>query len=189
MVKKILTLVTLASIVTSAIGCAGPSRCLFGRGARCGLCSKIGAINPFSGPAAYAPAPYAVAPCETCPSGPVYAQGPMIGGPSIGHSMGSAPCETCHESGGYAVGMGGEATCGYEGGVIYGDSMHGGGTVYGGSSDPYLNGSSIPFQPSNQGMQGMQSMPGDNFNARRFDSSGDRIISQDPLPPGAQLSL
>lgn len=176
---------------------------MFGRGASCGLCNRarvIGtAVNPLApapqtpagsgcrlpgcglfgrnqGPA-YAP-PMACAPAPMCaPSyGPGYAEAPSgYAAPGIYNGECADP--------GYSAAMPGDCGCRSDCGGTCGSVNNGGAAFQGGTVDPYLNG----------GFSGGAVMQGDGFqsrgyDSRRFDEQGDRIISQDPLPPGMQFT-
>ena len=87
--------------------------------------------------------------------------------PPCGNGYAADPCGS-----GYAAGTSG-----------YGGDVSGYGTV----RDPYLNGyadgATIPYE--GQVIEGVTSP--DNFQARRFDSDGNVIIYEDPMPPGAVI--
>lgn len=202
-----LSIVALVIVTGSATGCGGMKNFLFGRGAQCGLCNRIGAVGNAINPLAAAPG---VMPANgTCNSprggcnlfnrnpAPVYA-------PPVAY----APTETCSGgcgNGGYSMGMAGDCeSChsysgGYHEGVV-GDSY---------INDPYLGspvmGSEYPVESYPSGGYQGGSIQGDGFyqrptqtygnqnfgtqpyGARKFDSRGDEIISESPLPPNAQL--
>ncbi|WP_236624734.1 hypothetical protein [Rhodopirellula sp. SWK7] len=203
------TLVTLVMVMGSATGCGGMRNFFFGRGARCGLCSRIGAvgtaINPLAPPPNAAPA----APgCGTPRCGlfgrnpaPTYAP-PVAAAPM-------APCQTPYQDvcqggyvgngyvnngyvdGGYSVGMAGDCGCGSSCGGDCGVTQYGGVQYDGGVVDPYL-GSGVYDGGYNSGViQGDGFQPrthqSNRFDPGQFDSQGDRIISADPLPPGANI--
>jgi len=165
-------------------GCSGMRNFFFGRGARCGLCSRLGtagqALNPLApspttrapcGAAPYAPAaPYAAAPAyapaPTCGMGGG-APGPMAYG---GNACGSGI------SGGYSVGMPADCGCGSE-------SYPSGANYYGGSD--YVTPGYETVVPNGV-------IEGDNFQnraygARRYDSQGDWIVQEEQVPPGVRV--
>lgn len=193
-----LTLVMLVLVTGSSTGCGGMKNFLFGRGARCGLANRVGAVgnalNPLApapginqapgfaqsggcgtpsgcglfsrnnAPAYAPPVAYAGPTCNESCVGSGYVDGGYIDGGYIngGHSMGTAgACESCNSYGGH-----------YEGVV----------------SDPYLgnpvNGYSDGYSG---GYQGDNFYDRNSYQSRRFDSRGDEIISESPLPPGAQI--
>lgn len=190
-----LSILTLTLLSLGSTGCSGMRGCLFGRGAGCGLCSRIGsvgqAINPFSSPGAaprcglttppvYAPPAYApqvhaptYQPQAYAPSAPCTS--PVYGGGYEG---------TCGTDGAYAVGMpdSGCHSCenGFYGGNVVDPYLHG--PTYGGNviQDGSMYGQPTYGQPN-------YGMPGDNFQARKVDADGNVIIREDPLPPGAQF--
>lgn len=188
MVVRTFTFVTLMTIMVTSSGCGGMRNFLFGRGARCGLCSRIGAVgnalNPLAPPPNAAPNSgcgllngRAAAP--TCQSAPVYA-------PQAGYAPMSveAPCNQCIGSP-VISGYGGDCGCQVDSG-------------YGPTIDPYLQGGVTYGQtyPVEGGVYSSDVIPGssyggviqsDNFQARKYDARGDEIISESPLPPGAQL--
>ncbi|MEM6364991.1 MAG: hypothetical protein AAF745_11225, partial [Planctomycetota bacterium] len=104
-------------------------------------------------------------------------------GPTV--AAGDIGCQSC--GGGYAVGMGIDSGCSScNQGVVYqgGDPYLQSGTIIG----PGYGGASMGGMP----YMGDSIYQGDNFQprsyqSRKVDSQGDTIISEDPLPPGAQL--
>lgn len=57
-------------------------------------------------------------------------------------------------------------------------------------SDPYLSGGTMPYEGQIIGSEiisdGVPSIQADNFEARRFDTDGNEILWEAPLPDGAQ---
>ena len=82
--KRILMIVMVATLVSTSGGCAPFRNFFFGRGAQCGLCTKLRA--PFQ-----RTAPVAAAPAPTC-NPPAYAQ-PQCG-PAPGYAYNPNPCAT-----------------------------------------------------------------------------------------------
>lgn len=185
---RTLTLITLAMVTGSSTGCGGMKNFLFGRGAPCGLCNRIGAVgtalNPLAPSPVSAPAPCGPAPNRGCG---LFNRGPAVPPPGPYAPYASAP--TCHDGcvgsgydqGGYAVGTAGRC----ESCNSYG-AYHEGGVV-----DPYLNGTVTEGPVVNGQYQGGP-IQGDNFydrnnyRARKFDSQGDEIISEGSMPTGAR---
>ncbi|MEM8913947.1 MAG: hypothetical protein AAGC97_19475, partial [Planctomycetota bacterium] len=191
MVNRKITFVTLAFLAMVSTGCTGGRSCLFGRGARCGLCSRVGAIggavNPFRRNNPAPPAcnvPYAsVAPPAYAPQAHAPAcNQPVYGGPMVAGDCGCGPAY-----GGYTMGMPAEPSC---------ESCQGGSTVYHGV-DPYLGTSSYgaPVMGNEMildGGYGTSGIMSDDFQprqygARKVDAQGDVIVREDPLPPGARV--
>ncbi|MEO1614258.1 MAG: hypothetical protein AAFV88_00325 [Planctomycetota bacterium] len=153
--KRLVMVLLSMTVITTSSGCAPFRNFFFGRGAKCGLCTRITAPFQKSAPLA-APA---AAPCQT----PTYVQ-PL-----------PQPCAPAPQCG-----------CGpgtYQG---YGPAVPGTtGSMY--APDPYMN-NVVPNQP----------IYGDSFVPRtldyqsnypsqgyKLDKNGDRIIYEEPLPPGA----
>ncbi len=168
MMNRNVSVVAVVLLLSTSSGCSGMKNFLFGRGARCGLCNQAGAPSPLlpTGLAPYAP-PTASADCGC-----------------NGH-VASDVCTGDADCGSYgaAYGPGVEYSNSYGPAVSdpYGEQIIGGGVMYGqggvydqgaayGQGTVYNQGSVVPGSMS------------DNFDAR-----GDRIIQQDPMPPGAQL--
>lgn len=192
-----LTLVMLVLVTGSATGCGGMRNFLFGRGARCGLANRVGAVGNALNPLVPAPAgnvaparpgcglfnrapapnyapPVACAP--TCNDGCIGSGYVNSGYTDGGYSVGTAGgCESCNSYGGYHEGVVSDP---YLGSPVYGSPTYG---------SPVIGGE-YPVGGSYQG--GVIS--GDNFynrnySSRKVDAQGDVIVSESPLPPGAQV--
>lgn len=199
-----LTLVMLVLVTGSATGCGGMRNFLFGRGASCGLCNRIGAAGNALNP--LAPAPGMAAPTAGCGTpgrsgcglfnrnrAPAYAP-PVAYAPTCNEGCGSGYVGGHYGDGGYAVGMVGDCeSCNT--GISYGESY--GGYHEGVVTDPYLGspsygspvmGGEYPVGGTYQGgvIQG-DNFYDRNYSSRKVDSQGDVIVSESPLPPGAQL--
>lgn len=184
------SVVVFASLLTLTSGCGGVRNFLFGRGARCGLCQKG---TPQFGNTMQAPAPYGPAAAPTCQTPPYQA-------PSWNHGVATAPSAGCGcndyagstcgqcQSNTYGSAYGGSCGCGVFGGyenVVADPYMSGqvvNGTVYGGGqiiSDTVVGGPTV-------GGQVYPSPPvqNDNFQARKFDSDGNRILWEEPISQG-----
>ena len=165
MMNRNVSVVAVVLLLSTSSGCSGMRNFLFGRGAQCGLCNQATAPPAFlpNGLAPYAP-PVASADCG------------CNGNVASDVCTGDATCGSY----GAAYGPGVEYSNSY-GPVVsdpYSEQVIGGGVMYGqGAMGPgtIIDGGYVPG-----------SMP-DDFEARRYDTQGDRIIRQDPLPPGAQL--
>jgi hypothetical protein len=210
-----LTLVSLVMVMGGSTGCCGTRNFLFGRGARCGLCSRAGAIGNALNPLAPGPGVAPAAPGCGLPrcglfgrnAAPAY-PAPTCVAPTYAAPMTYAPTQCydggCQEGyasqgcvdGGYSMGMAGDCGCGSACGgtcndVQYGDAYDSGVMYNGGVVDPYLGGGAV----INGGYPSGGMIQGDGFQPRnyqsnhsgQFDSQGDRIISVDPLPPGARV--
>lgn len=158
--NRIAMIIVAGGLLFGTTGCSGMRDFLFGRGARCGLC------RPLSSPILNS-----VAPAAPCGPSPVYA--PVQSYPQAY----AGNCTTC-----YAPSV--DCGCGSEG-IIHS----------GIASDPYLNPTGVvssgmmdsgvvvgspgivPSGPVNDG----------NWTARRYDTDGNMIISEDPLPQGAYI--
>ena len=129
-------------------------------------------------------APCGPAPCQSQPYGPA-PQSVVTAPPAscgcnsyAGHSYGS----TCYD-------------CGYGSTHVPSASCNCGGTIdaYGGVvTDPYLSGGQIVGDT----VVGGQSYPpagvpvqSDNFDARKFDTDGNRITWEEPLPQGTMPAI
>ncbi len=181
--KQILTVVAAVVLLSTSSGCTGMKNFLFGRGAKCGLCNRVGSplgILPGANvapPVAYESAPYAVAPPSNCGcNGHAHIAGDET---CNGHDVGYGNPDPCldgsYAHGSYPVdpylngGIVGSSVVPNQGEYIVGEGAIGPGTIPQGGYIPqqgYVPGSSLP----------------DNFDAR-----GDRIISAEPLPQGARL--
>lgn len=184
--KRISTVIAAVMLLSLSSGCSGMRNFLFGRGASCGLCSRIGSVlpTPSFGNTMQAPTP-------TCPSAP-------CGSAPIA-SPGGCGCNS-YAGPGY-VGDAYSSACGCGNAYPYAS----------GSSDPYgglpidgsISGTPIypnagyaaPIVPGAPGMgtPGMgtpmigSGIPSDGFSQRQVDGQGNRILSVDPLPPGARV--
>ncbi len=193
---RICSFIAVVTIVSLSSGCSGMRNFLFGRGARCGLCNS--SSNPMPAPAYGAPAQ---APCGQAQSGPAPCAQPaptcptqgcfgnMMGAPADGCGCNSyagnvydsqvyagRPCGTC--------GTAGDCGCGgvvdSYAPVINDPYMQGG--VISGTVDGQIVGEQIiggqPYPSTTAPVQA------DNFSARKFDSDGNRILWEEPLPSG-----
>lgn len=210
------TLVTLVMVMGSATGCGGMRNFFFGRGARCGLCSRIGAvgtaINPLAPPPNAAPVAPAAPGCGTPRCGlfnrnpaPTYAP-PVAQAPQCPTSYAPAPYQApcqggCVGSGyasggyvdsGYSVGMPSDCGCGTSCGGDCGVSSYGGVQYDGTVVDPYLGGVTYDGGYSGgvvpDGGWQPRTYQSNRLDPGQYDAQGDRIISADPLPPGAVLN-
>ncbi|TWT93044.1 hypothetical protein [Neorhodopirellula pilleata] len=189
------TIVTLVIVTSSATGCGGMRNFLFGRGAQCGLCNRIGAvgnaINPLAPAPGIAPSTCGAPPSRGCGlfnrnPAPVYAPPVACSPVPCGDEcVGSGYGYGGYVDGGYVSGMPGDCqTCapygGYESGAVH---------------DPYLSapviGNEYPVDGYSGGgipSEGWYQRPTTPYGARKFDSQGDEIISESPLPPGARFA-
>ncbi|TWT54628.1 hypothetical protein Pla22_22780 [Rubripirellula amarantea] len=181
MITRSWTVVAVITLLSLSSGCSGMKNFLFGRGARCGLCTKL--ATPFQGPCfgntmaaplpaaptcqapAYVPQPYAAPqqPCATpnyqaptcgCQTPSTYDHGGYASG-ECGCGVGSQSYDTgYYDHGGYETGIVADP---YMGGQSYGSPSYGT-PVYGGSSDGPIS-------------------PGQIIN-------GERVISADPPMQG-----
>lgn len=160
-------------------GCARTRTFLFGRGARCGAPNQASApaySSPSPGPCAqtrpYQPTPY---------QAPMRYQAPMSYQPQMPYQYQAPACSPPPQE----LGCG----CGYEYSppVYYGGSCPTCGEVV---SDPYLSGGAIPYDGQIIGSEiisdGTVPIQPDDFEARKFDSDGNPIIWEAPLPDGAR---
>ena len=174
-----MTVVLATSLLLSG-GCSGVQGFLFGRGASCGLCTRlprIGGCLTDRCPAPVVPAAPVIAP-------PVYTAPPVV----CPTPVQPAPVCQCVPAA-PSVGCG----CGTAAPIV---------------SDPYLSGAPISnYQtlPSDPVVGGVVYPGGDNFvgsgsisggpinsgsfggGSRRVDYDGATILHEDPLPPGANL--
>lgn len=194
------TLVTLVMVMGSATGCGGMKNFLFGRGARCGLCNR-GAVPAPVNPAA--PAQPAAPGCGLLPRCGLFGRKPapthtppVACTPPAGYAPLPTRPDVCRDGntgqgyvgsgcvdGGYSMGMGGDCGCA----PGYGAAPSQGGVV-----DPYLRGGvnngGYPIDGDYSGgvIQGDGFQPR-TYQSNRVDEHGDRIISEEPLPPGARV--
>lgn len=195
---RIFSIVVAATLMTVSTGCSGMRNFLFGRGARCGLCSSATAPAPaytspaptYTAPAPnqYQPAPYSVpanqyaapAPCQSAP--PAYQNQRSRCGLRNWFGWGrnvsppaQAPCQGGCQGYSPCTSCYGSDYLG-DGGSI-GDCGCGGDCGSGGATsivtDPYM------VQPG-QIIDGNTVIQEDDFSARRFDADGARIIWEDP---------
>lgn len=193
------SVIAVATLMTLSSGCSGTRNFLFGRGARCGLCNTTPTAPQFGNTMQM--------PCPPTYPTPQY-QGGVVAAPQAGcgcnsyagneysgqaYSAGS--CGSCNDM--YQGAYGG---CGCIGDCGCGNVVEGYGPVV---SDPYMQGeivggSTMPYQEQIIGGQipggqipGSQAYPNsapplqsDDFNARKFDSDGNRILWEEPLPSG-----
>jgi len=189
------TIVTLVMVMSSATGCGGMRNFLFGRGAGCGLCNRIGAvgnaINPLAPAPGVAPVAGVAPPKRGCG---LFNRNPA---PIYAPPVACAPAPNCaNECVGSGYGYGGYVDNGYAS-AMPGDcqscTSHGGyesGVVH----DPYLAapvmGNEYPVDGySNGGIPsgGWYDRNNAPYGARKFDSQGDEIISESPMPAGARV--
>lgn len=185
---RMLTVLTTATLLVATSGCSGTRNFLFGRGAQCGSCLTLPKIpglggnrlgsrlsNPFSSPS-----------CSTCQSGAAIAP-PVVSSPHFG----SSSCGTC----GVPVG---DVGCGcgssgfapsvndpYLSSPPINGSIQSSGQIYNGpvyNGQPIYNGADVYNGAGSFG--GPSTFQGDNFQSRRFDTDGARILNVEPLPPG-----
>ncbi len=191
--NRISTVIATAILVTLLTGCRGSmSNLWFGRGAGCGSCNaapapRFGNCLPWrrGGQPCGAPG----APCQ---AGPCQAGPPADCG--CNHYAGE-----CHDPG-YGSAYGGDCGCAVDG---YGETVN----------DPYLSGGAIstvaPYEgqvyegqiiegqplPSSglplpadnwqpRPMDSYPSAPSGDYQSRKFDSDGNRILWEEPLPAG-----
>ncbi len=206
---RILTVLATAALLCTTVGCSGMRNFMFGRGARCGLCNDargtLRNLNPLarqnqvqSGPLAQAP-PLIGGRCRsrnvTPPAnnyGPqVKSGGEAVCGVEAGCGMEQAPvaCNSCPP---YGAAMGnydstmadpylngdGQIIDGQiiDGQIIDGQIIDGGNVIGGGVVNGQAIDSSGAWLP-----RGDSSV----YSANKYDQDGHRIISEDPLPPGA----
>ena len=184
---RFVSVVASVMLLLVSSGCGTLRQFWFGRGARCGLCNNTQSILP--GRPALLPQ---AAPCLQAPYAPVTPQPqvPLAVAPNAG-------CE-CNTYAGPQYGVQGELGCGSEvaakcpacatnssgyGNVVgdygYDSSSDQYGNVV---NDPYLQGDIVGSSVYDNGtVYGNPS----NIISDDFDARGDRIISRDPLPPGA----
>ena len=192
-IGTVVVAVTLLSLMT---GCSGMKNFMFGRGARCGLCTKVGSClgTPCFGNTMQAPAPqYASAP-QYAPSPQPYAA-PQCAAPAYQAPTCQAPvcgCETAPTYAGESCGCGassaayGPAVDPYNNGVVYGDAISNapsyGSPVYGSPMGEQRLGEQI----IGERVIGNAPIQGDNWQSRKFDTDGHKILWEEPIPSGAQ---
>ncbi|QDT10479.1 hypothetical protein [Planctomycetes bacterium K23_9] len=216
--KRILTVVATVTLLCTTSGCSGMRNFLFGRGARCGLCSNLRRplqrINPLNRQTQVPVAPMMqAAPLAGTTCAPGLMATPNSYGPQLGCGM-EAGC-------GREMGCGLEAGCGIE--TLPNSCNCGNASSYGpvirnygsASIDPYLAGGQVidggvingmpidgqiignPImgeQVIGSSIYGGQAFDGGSwvprgdsgiYSANKYDTDGNKIISEEPLPPGA----
>ena len=204
---RLLALVASVTLLSMSSGCCGLKNFMFGRGARCGLCQRLSAplSNPAPayapqapcGTAPYAPAPYTPAPYAAAPYAPA---APTCSQPVVTAPSGDCGCNGYAYGGDVSYGSAYSGGCeceAYGGGTCLGESY--GGVVH----DPYLSsGTVVPYsgQVIDGGIVGDQVIPGTSYpsspaqiqpddfgpaTSRKFDTDGNKILWEEPLPPGA----
>ncbi|MCM2374017.1 hypothetical protein [Aporhodopirellula aestuarii] len=196
------TLVTLVMVMGSATGCGGMRNFFFGRGARCGLCSRAGAVGTAINPLAPPPNTVPVAPAAPLFNAPRCRLFGRNAAPTYAPPVAVAPMAPCQGvcqdgyAGGayvddcYSAGMAGD--CGSPCGGQCGGSSYGGVQYDGGVVDPYLGSGVYDGGYTNGGVIQSDDFQPRTYESRRYspgqyDAQGDRIISVDPLPPGSQI--
>ena len=179
--NRIFPVIAVVTLMALSSGCSGMRNFLFGRGARCGLCNTLSNVTPQFGNTMQAPygqqtyAPQSAAPSRGCGLTRLFGRGQANAAPTCG------PCGEGH------VMQYGDCGCGN----VCGNSC-GGGTYGGVVTDPYMSGQVIDGSMPYEGqIVGESTYPGsaapiqsDDFSARKFDSDGNRILWEEPLPPG-----
>ncbi|TWU02575.1 hypothetical protein [Stieleria varia] len=166
MKNRILTIVAASTLLCLTTGCGTVRNFLFGRGAGCGLCRSNASILP-------QPASVPVAP----PACGLTQPEPTCGYPAQNTCGCQTPatCGTCSpSSNSYGPVSSGYAPDPYSG--IIGSSVDGG----------YIQGEVINGAPTYGGTEGWYERPGTSTQqSYKVDRDGARIVSEDPLPPGA----
>ena len=213
MKNRILTVVTIASLLSMFSGCGTMRNFFFGRGARCGICNTINQPRQPLFPRRQVPVP------------PASTYGPAV------QTQIAPGCNICNQATpqmgcGVEAGCGHEMGCGIEAGC--GHEVHSGTcncgvansygpaiSNYGPSVDPYLGGVSSGYIDGGTVSSGVVDggvlhggvvgegiinsypvdgtvLPEGNWYQRpelqqsfKVDQDGHRIISEEPLPPGA----
>ncbi|QDT06655.1 hypothetical protein K227x_50710 [Rubripirellula lacrimiformis] len=196
--QRIATIMTAATLLMVSSGCGTIRNFMFGRGAQCGLCNKLGSCLPCGRFGNMAPA---AAPCQSAPlAAPAYA-------PTYAPAYAPA-APTCQAP---AQGVVTAPPCGcqnYAGmeqsSDVYSSGMCGCGNDYApGVQDPYLQ--SSPYMGTIQGgstnygeqiigdtgyPQGAPVQPESNWQnrtqSRKFDTDGAKILYEDPIPSNAK---
>ncbi len=148
---RICSVVATVTLLTLSTGCSGMRNFLFGRGARCGLCNRLDVSTPSYDTVQQAPCG------STCPTYGTTVPQNVVTGPQVGCGCVTDSCGSCGTT--YGSAYGGSCGCGVAGQY----------TV-----DPYLSGGTIV-----DGAVGNGVIMEDDFHARRYDSQGDLIISED----------
>lgn len=184
---RILAVMTAVTLLSLSSGCC-MKNFVFGRGARCGLCNKMSSVIPRPQFGNTMQAPCGQTPYVSTPAyGPAAPQG-VVTAPSCGcnnyagntylpETYSGGTCHSCRET--YEQG------CGMEGysSIVTDPYM---------SSGPVIEGSSVPYsqpgypQAYPDASYPVAPVPSDNFNARKFDSDGNRILWEEPLPSGSR---
>lgn len=143
--KRILMIVMVAGLVSTTGGCTPFRDFFFGRGAKCGLCTKIRAPFQPVAPAVVQPVPPCNAPVYGCQPDPCAVGGVYAPAPNAG------TCNSCY------------------------------------GSDPYV-GNGVYGAPAVQGdWQQRYNSNYAGYPGYKIDRDGNRIIFEEPLPPGASV--
>jgi len=178
---RICSVIAVVTLLALSSGCSGMRNFLFGRGARCGLCSNLsnGIRNPQFGNTMQAPYAQTGPSCQT----PQYQGGiDPTAGCGCNSYVGNEYDGQVYSSGSAYNGCGCAGECGCGNFMNYSPMV----------SDPYMSGeiggTSMPYQDqiiSGQGYpNSIAPIQPDDFNARKFDSDGNRILWEEPLPQG-----
>ena len=186
---RIFSVIAILTLMTFSSGCSGVRNFLFGRGARCGSCNLI----PRFGNTMQAPSPTSVPYVQTpqCPPCPTVQSQPCVTAPSHCGCSGYSAGHVCSEM---PCGGGCECSTGVSGsyGPVYHDP-YSSDQVIGDVRDGQIMGAPVISDQvvggSVVGPQSYPTVPGtiapDNFESRKFDRDGARILSEEPLPEGA----
>lgn len=186
--NRVVTVVLAAMLVTLSSGCcSNMSNLWFGRGARCGLCSTLSSNAPRLGnclrlpcrdkqcasPASQCPAPYQSAPYQGAQQTPQWQTPAYSSAPATDCGCNDY-AGTANGGSSYGSSYGGDCSgqCGAEG---YGNTVH----------DPYLSGDSVPFSGSQGAPGNYAPIESDDFQSRKFDADGSKILWEEPLPAGS----
>ncbi|TWU60831.1 hypothetical protein Poly51_11120 [Rubripirellula tenax] len=196
--SRIATMMTAVTLIVISTGCGATRNFLFGRGAQCGLCTKLGSCLPKPQFGNMMPAPCASGLCGSAPvAAPAYA--PAFQAPQGVATAPSCGCQsyagTSYPSDAYSSG-----TCGC--GNAYdsyapavSDPYLSSGSVYDGGSIPYEGQvigepayppSSIPMESYPSGAYPSAPVTSEGWQARKIDTDGNKILWEEPLPSGAK---
>lgn len=179
MKNRVVIVVTVVCLVSTSTGCGTVRNFLFGRGARCGQCSLLSRPSSLTGGA--------VAAAPTCNT-PTYVQPSFTANLDQGSCgcNGTISADTC---GSGVIGSGSS----------YGPVLDGSPVVSGYPTDPY-SGTVIGSSVLPGTVYGGGPIYGDNFypadrassfyggypeTGYKVDRDGNRILYEEPLPPGA----
>ncbi len=196
MISRIASIMMVATFVVVTTGCSATKNFIFGRGARCGLCTTLGSCLPKPNFGNMMPAPCATGVCGAAPVAapsyaPAFAPQTLAPAPTCGcPEYAGNPCpDNVYSSG--TCGCGNHAS---EYAPAVNDPYLSSGNLYDNGSIPYEGQiigqpeypQALPMNPNPSSVGPPMSGPSDGWQTRKFDSDGNKILWEEPLPSGAK---